>query len=65
MDHLHALLFNERTPVARVLRVPIDDSMPSSTSHGEAVNAYLKTYRVDWVDWEDRAQASSAYGAKG
>ena len=27
---------------------------------GASVNAYLKTYRVDWVDWEDRAPAGSA-----
>jgi hypothetical protein len=24
---------------------------------GEAVNAYLATHAVDWVDWEDRAKS--------
>jgi hypothetical protein len=24
---------------------------------GEAVNAYLATHPVDWVDWEDRAKS--------
>ena len=24
---------------------------------GEAVNAYLATHPVDWVDWEDRAES--------
>jgi hypothetical protein len=24
---------------------------------GEAVNAYLATHLVDWVDWEDRAKS--------
>jgi hypothetical protein len=30
---------------------------------GEAVNRYLESHSVEWVDWEDRAGASVREGA--